>query len=241
MSIELLIAIALVFVTSLVSTMSGFGLATIMIPVLLLRYPLPETLLLVAVIHFMGDFWKIWLFRQGVNWRLVLTFVSLGIPMTALGAWLVPLLPQQALARTLGAFILAYVAVLVLKPAFHVAPTPSRTVAGGALYGFAAGIFGISGAIRSAVLAAYDLPKAVFLFTSGAVSLFIDTTRIATYLASGVALVGISAWNILLLIPVSFAGAIVAKRFLSHISHDRFKHIIAFFLFLAGLKLLLLP
>lgn len=221
--------------------MSGFGLATIMIPVLLLRYPLAETLLLVAIIHLMGDVWKIWLFRQGVHWRLVLTFVALGIPMTALGAWLVPHIPQDHLARALGAFILAYVVVLVFKPSFRVNPTPARTVAGGALYGFAAGIFGISGAIRSAVLAAYDLPKAVFLFTSGAVSLFIDTTRIATYLASGVALVGITAWSLALLLPVSFAGALIAKRFLSHIPQDRFRSFIAVFLFLAGLKLLIAP
>lgn len=239
--IEILIAAALVFIASLVSTMSGFGLATIMIPVLLLRYPLPETLLFVAIIHLMGDVWKLWLFRQGVRWRLVITFAALGIPATVLGASLVPQLPQEPLSRALGFFLLLYVLFLALRPSFHIKPQPVPTAVGGAFYGFSAGIFGISGEIRSAILTAYDLPKAVFLFTNGAIALLIDTTRISTYLASGVQLVVIPAWSLFALLPISFAGALIAKRFVGKIPQNRFRFVVAIFLFMAAMKLMFLP
>jgi len=241
MPIELLIAAALVFVASTVSTLAGFGLATIMIPVLLLRYPLPETLLFVAVIHLFGDIWKLWFFKEGVRWRIILPFAALGIPTTILGASLVPQIPQDALSRALGAFLLLYVLYLIFKPTLSIRPKPASTVIGGGIYGFFAGIFGVSGEIRGAVLSAYDLPKAVYLFTNGAIALLIDTTRISTYIFSGVRLVALPAWGLLLLLPVSYAGAKLAQGFVSRIPQARFRKVIAAFLLLAAVKLVLAP
>lgn len=238
MPIEVLIAGVLVFVASLVSTLTGFGLATIMIPVLLLRYPLAETLLFVAVIHLFGDLWKLWFFRRGIRWKIILPFAALGIPATILGASLVPQIPQDLLGRALGVFLLLYVAVLLRKKSFHIKPKSYSTVIGGGLYGFFAGIFGVSGEIRGAILAAYNLPKAVYLFTNGAIALFIDTTRISTYLASGIRLATIPAWGLLALLPISFAGAYLAQSLVDKIPQKRFRSVIAFFLFLAALRLL---
>jgi len=58
MIFELLILTLLVFVASIVGTFSGFGTSTIMVPVMLLFFPLPVTLLFVGVIHWFGDIWK---------------------------------------------------------------------------------------------------------------------------------------------------------------------------------------
>lgn len=237
--IEVLIAGMLVFIASTVSTLTGFGLATLMIPVLLLRYPLPETLLFVSVIHLFGDVWKLLLFRRGIRWRIILPFAALGIPMTVVGASLVPQIPQDVLSRILGVFLLLYVAYLVFRPDFSLRADTTSTVLGGGLYGFFAGIFGISGEVRGAVLSAYNLPKAVYLFTNGAIALLIDTTRITTYLFSGVRLVALPAWGLLLLLPVSYAGAKLAQGFVSRIPQGKFRKVIAFFLFLAALWLLL--
>ena len=241
MMLEFFIAALLVFFASLVSTMSGFGLATIMIPVLLLRYPLPETLLFVAIIHLMGDIWKLWLFRRGIKWKLILTFGALGIPATIAGATLVPRLPQEPLARALGVFILLYVVFLALKPSFKLRSGTSSTAIGGAVYGFFAGFFGISGEIRSAILSAYNLPKAVFLFTNGAIALLIDSTRIMTYIANGVELIAIPAWSLIALLPASLAGALLATRVVGSIPQKKFRAFIEVFLTIAACKLIFFP
>ena len=76
---------ALTLVASAVGTLTGFGTSSIMVPVLVSFYPLPQTLFPVGIIHWFGDIWKMLLFRSGVRWRLVLLFGGAGIVATVLG------------------------------------------------------------------------------------------------------------------------------------------------------------
>ncbi|MBD3240508.1 MAG: TSUP family transporter [Chitinivibrionales bacterium] len=224
-----------------VGTLTGFGTSTIMVPVLLLFLPLPQTLLLVGIVHWFGDIWKVVLFRSGLSWKLILAFGLAGIVASYLGARVVFAAPERLLSRILGGFLLAYVVFLFAKPAFKVPGRTLTAMTGGALSGFLAGIFGVGGAVRSAFLTAFDLPKAVYLSTAGAIALFIDTTRIATYLLNDVRLEPQYAWGFVLFVPASFLGAGIAKRMVDRIPQKRFRLIVAAFLFLAGLKLLLFP
>jgi len=105
----------------------------------------------------------------------------------------------------------------------------------------AAGIFGVGGAIRAAVLAAFNLPKEVYLFTSGFTALFIDSSRIAAYFAGGTRLEGLFLWGLLLFVPLSFLGAFVAKKFIDRVPEQYFRFVIALFLGLAGLKFVVFP
>jgi uncharacterized membrane protein YfcA len=114
-------------------------------------------------------------------------------------------------------------------------------VTGGALYGFGAGIFGIGGAVRGAFLAAFDLPKAVYIATAGAIGLMVDSGRLLTYWLEGAELRPRLLWGFLLFIPVSFAGAKAAERIVEKIPQHRFRAVIAIFLGLIALKLLVLP
>ena len=45
----------LTLITSCIETLTGFGISTIMVPTLILFYPVPEVLLLVGIIHWFGD------------------------------------------------------------------------------------------------------------------------------------------------------------------------------------------
>ena len=75
----------LTFLVSIIGTITGFGMSTIMVPVVLLFLPLPETLLFVGVIHWFGDLWKILLFKHGIHKKLLIYFGIPGIgPKTAI-------------------------------------------------------------------------------------------------------------------------------------------------------------
>jgi uncharacterized protein len=74
---DIVLIALLTLLASAVGTVTGFSTSTIMVPVLVSFIPLPQTLLLVGIVHWSGDIWKMLLFRQGVRWRLVLLF---GIP-----------------------------------------------------------------------------------------------------------------------------------------------------------------
>ncbi len=64
----------LTILASGIGALTGFGTSTIMVPILLFFLPLTQTLLLVGIIHWFGDIWKILLFREGLQWKLIFTF-----------------------------------------------------------------------------------------------------------------------------------------------------------------------
>lgn len=231
----------LTLLASGVGTLTGFGTSTIMVPVLAGFFPLPQTLLLVGIIHWFGDIWKMALFRQGLRWGLIFKFGIPGIVTTVAGGLLVFQVPEVMLSRVLGAVLLAYVAFLLTRSRFKVPQTTATAATGGALYGFTAGIFGIGGAVRGAFLAAFDLPKSVYIATTGAIGLAIDTGRLATYWYEGSRLDERLLWALLVFIPVSFVGAKLAERIVERIPQARFRTVVAIFLCLVGLRLLLFP
>jgi len=234
-----LIAI-LILVASTVGTMTAFGTSTIMVPVLLLYYPLPQTLLFVGVIHWFGNVWKLILFRRGFQWKLILAFGVPGIAATYLGASLMFDVDPDILSRILGGFMVVYVVYLFFKSSFRVPASTPAGICGGALSGFCAGIFGIGGAVRALFLSAFNLPKATYIATAGAIALAIDTTRLSRYVIGGSRLEPALLWALPLFIAVSFIGAKIARRLVDRIPQKKFRSVIAVFLFLVGLKLLLL-
>lgn len=238
---EIPLILFVVIIASGIGTMTGFGTSTIMVPVMLFFYPVPQTLFFVGIIHFFGNVWKLLLFRKGVRWRLILSFGVPGIVATYLGASLVFDVTATVLSRILGSFLILYVIYLFAKSSFKVKPNLIFGACGGALSGFFAGVFGIGGAVRGLFLTAFDLPKAVYIATAGSIALFIDATRLMTYFRNGARLPTLLLYGLPLFIPASFLGAAFVKRIVDKIPQEHFRKIVAVFLFLMGVKLLLLP
>lgn len=234
--------ISLTVLAAGVGTITGFGTSTIMVPVLTLFYPLPETLLFVGIIHWFGDIWKVTLFRKGKKpWKIILTFGIAGILASFIGAEISLAVSEQLLLRLLGAFLLLYVIYLFIKPKFKIPTSTPFAVSGGLLSGISAGVFGVGGAVRSAFLTVYNLPKEIFIFSSGAIAFLIDLTRISAYYFGGTMFTNLSIITLALSIPASFAGAYIAKRFVDKIQQKYFRIIVAIFLGLIALRFILLP
>ena len=231
----------IVIAASFVGTMTGFGTSTIIVPVLLLFYPTPQTLLFVGIIHWFGNIWKLLLFRKGFQWKLILSFGIPGIAATFLGASLMFNISTAVLSRILGFFLIVYVAYLFTKSSFKIKPSLPAGAFGGAVSGFLAGIFGMGGAVRGLFLTAFDLPKAVYIATAGAIALIIDSTRLTTYFVKGARLENLLLWGLLLFIPASFLGAKLAQYAVNKIPQEHFRKIVSVFLLLIGIKLLLWP
>src|SRR3989344_3057166 len=108
----------LTFLVSIIGTITGFGMSTIMVPVVLLFLPLPETLLFVGVIHWFGDLWKILLFKHGIHKKLLIYFGIPGIIASAYGASLIVHLPEKLSSIVVGIILVSYVIFLLLEPNF---------------------------------------------------------------------------------------------------------------------------
>ena len=180
-------------------------------------------------------------FAGGFDLRLVALFGFIGLVTSYLGAFVSLGANEQILLRLLGAFLAGYALFLIFQSKFKVPVGSLAVLSGGALSGFFAGMFGIGGAIRSMFLSAFDLPKAVYIATAGAIGIMVDSTRIIAYLTGGAILPEKLWWGLFLFVPVSFLGANIAKGIVDKIPQNKFRMVVAVFLFIIGAKLVLFP
>ena len=158
----------LTFLAGILGTITGFGISTLMVPVVLLFLPLPETLLFVGVVHWFGDLWKMYFFKRGIDWKLLIYFGVPGVILAFIGASLVLTLPERLSSQVVGAILITYVAYLIFKPDFKIKKSPLAAGLGGAGSGFLGGLTGVGGgALRAIVLTAFNVPKSTYIFTSG--------------------------------------------------------------------------
>lgn len=240
-SMDIILVSILTFITGIIGTVTGFGTSTIMVPLVLLFLPLPQTLLLVGIIHFFGDVWKIVLFREGLKWKIIMAFGIPGAIASFLGARLIFSLPEATLSRLLGMTLVLYAAYTFANPSFKLRERLSTAAGAGVVSGFLAGIFGVGGAVRAMVLSAFDLPKAVYIATSGAAASAIDIVRLGAYVLGGASLSLLQLRFLPLFIVLSFLGARAGQKLVGHIPQRQFRMVIGVFLFLVGLRLFLLP
>lgn len=236
---EIIYLALLTLLASLLGTVSGFGTSTIMIPVLVIFFPPLEAIFFVTIIHWFGDVWKIILFRKGFNLKLIALFGVTGLIASYLGASLSLETGGALLLRLLGLFLAVYGIFLVFQSKFKVSANNATAMSGGALSGFFAGMFGIGGPLRAMFLSAFNLPKTVFIATAGAIGLLVDIVRLITYSAGGTTLPSQLWLALLILIPISFIGARLAKSIVDKIPQHRFRKMIAVLLAVIGLKLVL--
>lgn len=229
----------LTLVASTIGTITGFGTSTLMVPVLLIFLPLPQTLLIVGLIHFFGDIWKIILFKKGgINWKILLGFGIPGVITSFIGAKMVFVLPNQILIKIIAVLMIIYSLFIMIKPNFELAINYFNMIFGGALSGFLAGLSGVGGAVRGAYLTAFNLRKNVYIFTAGAIALFVDATRIVTYFSNGAKLNNNLLLGVILFIAISFVGAKIAQKIVKKIPEKYFRIIISIFLIAVGIRLL---
>lgn len=96
---------------------------------------------------------------------------------------------------------------------------------GGAASGFLAGVAGTGGAVRGITLAAFQLPKIVFIATSAFIDLGVDTSRAVIYVSNGY-----FDRKYLVLIPfliaISIVGSYLGKVILKYASEIVFRYMV---------------
>jgi uncharacterized membrane protein YfcA len=231
--------VILTLVSSVIGTISGFGISTIMVPVMLFFFPPPITLLFVAIIHWFGDLWKIFLFKHGFNWKVILGFGIPGTIASYIGARITLNFSQETLALLVGIFLISYVIFVTLDPKFRLKQTLFAAGMGGVLSGFTGGLTGVAGgAIRAAILTAFDFKKEIFVFTTGILGMSLDFARIFGYIMGGSRLPTELISGIPFFIAATFVGAEIGKKIINKIPQKKFRMMVSVFLLLIGVRLI---
>lgn len=239
MFLSILFTAILTFIASAIGTVTGFGLSTIMTPVLLFFYPFEYVLIFIGFLHLFQSLWKTLLFCKSLNWKLILFFGLPEIITSFIGAFLVVTLPKNIITSFLGILLTVYAIFLLINPKLQFKASKNNAILSGVIEGLLAGLIGIRGALRSAFLISFDLSKFSYIGTSGAISVMGDTTRVITYLSKGLEFsTYLLVITLLICIPVAFLGTRLGKFIVDLISENLFRKIVAIFLLLAGIRLM---
>ncbi len=212
----------LALVCEVLGTIGGFGSSVFFVPMAQLFFDGTTVLGLTSVLHVFSNMSKLALFRSGIDWRLLLWF---GVPswlLVILGAVLVGRVPFAYSGLLLGLFLVVFSVVLLARPQLRLPKTPTASVVCGALAGFWAGFTGTGGAIRGLGMAAFDLPKHIFVATSAAIDLGVDGIRAGIYLYQGFLKPELYLY-VPILLGVSIAGTWVGRWLLTRMSQRGFR------------------
>jgi uncharacterized protein len=234
-SMELAIICLAAFIASGLTLFSGFGLGTLLMPVVAVFFPLEVAVAMTAVVHLANNLFKLLLLGRGADARVLVRF---GIP-AVLFAWigaalLVDLsvgdaaieysllghvLSTSVLNLILGSLVLLFI-VLELLPAMGRLSFDSKYLPlGGVLSGFFGGLSGHQGAFRSMFLIKANLSKEAFIATGVLIAVLVDMTRLLVY---GIDLFSERQeidWVVVAVASLSaFIGALLGRRLLKKIT-----------------------
>lgn len=250
---DYLVVCSAALAASALTLFSGFGLGTLLMPVVAVFFPLDVAIAITAVVHLANNLFKLALLGREANAGVLLRFGLPAIAAAFAGALLLgwlsdaqPVLRYSTLGRELavtpvklvvGLLIISFVA-LELSPRFAALAIDRKYLPlGGLASGFFGGLSGHQGAFRSMFLIKAGLGKEAFIATGVVIAVMVDLARLSIYSGhlSGRADLD---WTLVSAACVSaFLGAYLGRKWLEKITMQTVRYIVSGLLLLVGLGL----
>lgn len=217
-----------------IAAITGFGIGSLLTPLLALKTGTKLAVAAVAIPHFIGTLLRFWKLKAHVDKRILLRFGIASAAGGLLGALLQTRASSPQLSVVFGGLLI--LAALSELTGWVKRMRWGRTVAwiAGALSGVLGGLVGNQGGIRSAAMLGFDVPKESFVATATAVALFVDGARLPVYLATGWREIA-GLWQLLALATVGvMIGTIMGTRLLGRLPEKLFRRVLGVVLLLLG-------
>lgn len=228
----------LALLAEILGTVGGFGSSVFFVPLGNFYFDFYSVLGLTAIFHLSSNLSKIFFFKKGLNWFLILYLGLPSVLFVILGAFLSGYLETFILEFLLGFFLLGMSFVFLVKTELIVLPTKKNSVFGGLISGFSAGLLGTGGAIRGLTMAAFNMEKSVFIATSAFIDLMIDVSRTFVYYDNGY-IHGHDLKYVPFLVVIGIVGTFLGKKLLHFIPQSRFRKVSLILILVIGLVTLI--
>lgn len=167
-----------------IASVSGFGIGSLLTPVLAWQVGTKLAVAAVSVPHVIATALRFWLLRGHVDRRLLLSFGLMSATGGITGALLQSFANSPALTLVFGC-LLVFTGLMGLTGINERLRFQGWVAsAAGAVSGFLGGLVGNQGGIRSAALLGFDVQRQAFVATATAVGLIVDGARLPIYLAT---------------------------------------------------------
>lgn len=254
--IEILIISLVALLASLLTLFSGFGLGTLLMPVVALFFPLEVAIGMTAIVHLANNLFKVAILGKHAVKDVLLKFGVPAILAAFVGAWFLGLLADsnkvinyQLLGYQLettwlniivGALILVFVLLEFSKTFAAIKLGPKFLPLGGTISGFFGGLSGHQGAFRSMFLLKAGLNKEQFIATGVMVAVMVDIARLTIYgkdLADNYQVID---WTLVVAASLAaFLGAYIGKKVLQKITIKAVHFMVSILLFVVAVGLML--
>jgi uncharacterized membrane protein YfcA len=222
-----------------IASVAGFGIGSVLTPLLALRADAKLAVAAVSIPHVVGTAVRFWLLRGHVDRRIFLWFGVTSAAGGLTGALLHAYASSRAVAVVFGCLLL-FVGMSEMTGLMRRVRLGRRAAwVAGALSGVFGGLVGNQGGIRSASLLAFDADKQTFVATATAVGLVVDGARMPVYLATewdGIQ----DLWPLVAIATVGVvAGTLAGARVLRRVPEPVFRRVVSLLLLSLGVWMIL--
>jgi len=215
------------FLAGALASVTGFGIGSLLTPVLALSVDTRVAVAAVSIPHLAGTALRFWMLKGHVDrtvfWRFGLMSAAGGLG----GALLHTRASAPALTILFGALLL-FVALSELRGwSRRMRLTGPAAWAAGATSGLLGGLVGNQGGIRSAALLGFDLKRDAMIATATAVGLVVDAARMPVYFALYRDEIAGLAEPIVVATVAVLAGTVAGRHILSRVPEHWFRRILA--------------
>jgi len=217
-----LLALAFVgaFFAAALTVPAGFGLSTILTPMVLLMMGPHEAVAVVAVIHGAHNAGKFVALRNSVDFSAFRRYGVWLVVGAVIGATLQSKVPQDPLLALIGAFLIL-LPLLTLSESWTGLRIPeANDRIGGFGSGFMGGLSGHQGAIRAMFLTRRLPDKMTYAATASVLALCVDLSRIPVYLFFRPEEIVEHFQITILLVVAALLGVRAGKRWLEYMKSE---------------------
>jgi uncharacterized membrane protein YfcA len=233
-----LLAALVGFVAGSVASVAGFGIGSLLTPLLGGRFGVKAAVALVSLPHFAATVLRAWRLRREVDRRVLWQFGLASAAAGLVGALLQDRLGGRALGIVFGGLLVLAGVTGALGLSSRVRFGRRAAWIAGLLSGALGGLVGNQGGIRSAALFGFDVRKEAFVATATAIGVVVDLARVPVYVATQGPVL-LREWR---LVAAATAGALVGtlagERVLRRVPERWFRLIVSLLVLALGVAVL---
>lgn len=239
MSAFILVVGAVAVLAGAIASVAGFGIGSVLTPIVATRFGVKVAVVLVAIPHFAAALLRAWRLRHEVDRGVLLRFGIASAAGGLTGALLHNRVRSGGLAVVFGC-LLVFAGVVGITRLSERMRFGHRTAwVGGALSGGLGGLVGNQGGIRAAALMGFEIRKEAFVATGTAIGLVVDAVRIPVYIAGDSSEVILRAWPLVAAMAAgTLLGTIAGERVLRRIPERVFRTIVSLLILALGVAVL---
>lgn len=234
----LALAGAVAIVAGAVAAVAGFGIGSLLTPVLIPLLGTRLAVVAVAVPHAAGTALRLWRLRDAIDWKLMRGFGVASAAGGLAGALAHGWISGASLTRVFGCLLILSGLAALIGWTRRVRLSRGPALLAGGIAGLFGGLVGNQGSIRSAALLAFPLSPRAFVATATAAAILVDAARLPVYLAHSSAVVADNARLVATITLGVLAGTLIGDPLLRRIPERWFSRVIGMLLIALGIYML---